>query len=143
MRDTAFAARGFGDFAFVDFVTRMDPLRMTPAKRRLYKTRAPKEKAPDVSIRGSFLGLLSETFLDHLDLVGLHALLALHGDEGHALAFLERLEAGALDRAEVHEKVRAALGGDETEALGIIEPFDGSGLTIRHLDIPLFMSLRT
>src|SRR5437868_13298643 len=78
---------------------------------------------------------LRPKFLDHLDLVGLHALLALHGDEGHALAFLKRLEPGALDRAEVHEQVGAALGGDETEALGIIEPFDGSGLTIRHLDI--------
>src|SRR4029079_8588129 len=100
-------------------------------------TRAPKEKAPDVSARGFVFrcGVRSARASDHLDLIGLHALLALHGDERHALAFLKRLEAGALDRAEVHEKVRAALGGDEAKALGIVEPFDGSGLTIRHLDI--------
>jgi hypothetical protein len=61
MRDATCAARGFGDFDFVDRVARMDSLRATLAKRRLYKTRAPKEKAPDVSIRGSIIGLASET----------------------------------------------------------------------------------
>jgi hypothetical protein len=136
--------RGFGVFVFVDFVARMDGLRVTPAKRRLYNaSRMRQKKAPDVSIRGSFPDLRPNVLLDHLDLVGLHALLALHGDERHALAFLERLEAGALDRAEVHEEVRAALGGDETEALGIVEPLDGSGLTIRHLDISFVKSLLT
>lgn len=33
------------------------------------------------------------SFLFSLDLVSLHAFLALHGDEGHALAFLQTLEA--------------------------------------------------
>ena len=52
------------------------------------------KKAPDVSVRGSFFRRESESgVLDHLDLVGLHAFLALHGDEGHLLAFLQRLEA--------------------------------------------------
>src|SRR4051812_6800067 len=46
---------------------------------------APKEKAPDVSIRGSLSELASERCLDDLHLVGLHALLALHGDESHLL----------------------------------------------------------
>jgi hypothetical protein len=59
MRDAICAARGLCDFDFGDFVARIRRLRVTLAKRRLYKTRAPKEKAPDVSIRGSFLGLAS------------------------------------------------------------------------------------
>ena len=44
--------------------------------------------------------------LDGLHFVGLQALLALHDLERHALAFLQGLEARALDRAEVHEQVR-------------------------------------
>jgi hypothetical protein len=49
------------DFGLVDFVARMEDLRVTLARDRLYKTRfvGAKEKAPDVSIRGSFLGLAS------------------------------------------------------------------------------------
>jgi hypothetical protein len=60
-RDATCAVRGLGDLDFTDFVARIDELRRMPAKRRLYKTRAPKEKAPDVSIRGSFLGLASDS----------------------------------------------------------------------------------
>src|SRR5690348_6243413 len=71
-----------------------------------------------------------------LDFVGLQALLALHDLEGHLLAFLQRLEAGALDGTEVHEQVRAALRGDEAEALGVVEPLDGTSLTIRHETTP-------
>ena len=71
--------------------------------------------------------------LDRLHLVSLHTLLALDGDEGNLLAFLQGLEAGALDGTEVHEQVRAAFRGDEAEALGVVEPLDGAGLTIRHL----------
>src|SRR6478736_7773950 len=70
--------------------------------------------------------------LDGLDFVGLQALLALHDLDRHALAFLQRLEAGALDGTEVHEEVRAGFRGDEAEALGIVEPLDGAGLTIGH-----------
>src|SRR5687767_7160003 len=72
-----------------------------------------------------------------LDLISLHALLTLHRHERDALAFLERLEAGTLDRAEVDEEIRARFRGDEAEALGIVEPLDGSGLTIRHFFVPL------
>ena len=67
-----------------------------------------------------------------LHFVGLQALLALHDLEGDLLAFLQGLEAGALDRAEVDEDVRAAFLGDEAEALGVVEPLDGTGLTILH-----------
>src|SRR5690606_5391491 len=67
-----------------------------------------------------------------LDVFGLQALLALRNRERDLLAFLQRLEAAALDRAEVDEQVVAALRGDEAEALGVVEPLDGAGLTIRH-----------
>jgi hypothetical protein len=69
--------------------------------------------------------------LHRLDFVSLQALLALHNLEGDLLAFLQGLEAGALDRAEVDEDVRAAFRGDEAEALGVVEPLDGTSLTIR------------
>src|SRR5690606_13579747 len=75
--------------------------------------------------------------LHRLHFVGLQALLALHDLEGDLLAFLQGLEAGALDRAEVDENVRAAFRGDEAEALGVVEPLDGAGLTIRHVVTPL------
>src|SRR5690606_27296449 len=67
-----------------------------------------------------------------LDFLGLQALLALHDLERHLLSFLQRLEATALDGTEVHEQVGTALRGDEAEALGIVEPLDGAGLTLRH-----------
>jgi hypothetical protein len=50
--------------------------------------------------------------------------------EFNALVFGERPEAFALDLAEVGEKIFAPLFRcDETEALGVIEPFDGAGLS--------------
>src|SRR3546814_3203768 len=67
-----------------------------------------------------------------LHFVGLQALLALHDLERDLLAFLQRLEAAALDRAEMDEQVLAAFRGDEAEALGVVEPLDGTGLTIGH-----------
>src|SRR3546814_5840062 len=67
-----------------------------------------------------------------LHFVGLQALLALHDLERDLLAFLQRLEAVSLDRAEMDEQVLAAFRGDEAEALGVVEPLDGTGLTIGH-----------
>ena len=68
-----------------------------------------------------------------LDFLGLQALLALRDLERHLLAFLQRLEAAALDGTEVHEQVGAAVfRGDEAETLGVVEPLDGTGLTIGH-----------
>src|SRR3546814_10771890 len=67
-----------------------------------------------------------------LHFVGLQSLLALHDLERDLLAFLQRLEAAALDRAEMDEQVLAAFRGDEAEALGVVEPLDGTGLTIGH-----------
>lgn len=54
----------------------------------------------------------------------------LHGDEGDLLAFLQRLEAGALDGTEMHEQIRALImRGNKTEALGIVEPLHHTALT--------------
>ena len=61
--------------------------------------------------------------------VGLQTLLALHNLEAHLLAFLQALEAITRDRAEMHEHVRAVVAADEAEALGIVEPLDGTDLT--------------
>jgi hypothetical protein len=65
--------------------------------------------------------------------VGLQALLALHYLEADLLAFLQALEAVALNRAEMHENIRAIVTADEAETLGVVEPFDGTDLTIRHV----------
>lgn len=51
------------------------------------------------------------------------------GTVGHLianfLAFGQALEAGAIEGAEVNKHIRAAvILGNETESLGIIEPFD-------------------
>src|SRR5690606_3464102 len=74
--------------------------------------------------------------LQRLDFVSLQALLSLHHLEGDLLAFLQRLEAGALDGTEVDKHVLAVLRGDEAEALGVVDPLDGTGLAIRHLVTP-------
>jgi hypothetical protein len=88
------------------------------------------KKAPGVTARG--FDSLNDFRSDDLDLISLHALLTLHGDEADALAFLKGLETRALDGAEMHEQVGTAFRRDEAETLGIVEPLDGTGLTIRH-----------
>src|SRR4051794_5105015 len=72
--------------------------------------------------------------LDRADVLRLRALGALRDVERHLLVFLQRLEAAALDRREVREEVLAAVvGRDEAEALGIVEPLDG---TCAHVCLP-------
>src|SRR5690606_31133194 len=56
----------------------------------------------------------------------LQALGSLHDVELDFLALGERPEARRLDRGEVHEHILAALLGDETEPLAIIEPLHGT-----------------
>src|SRR5436190_8662963 len=69
---------------------------------------------------------------------GLQALLALLHFEFDALVFGERLEAVALDVAEVGEEVGAArVLRDEAEALALVEPLHGSGLG-RHKKYPVY-----
>ena len=66
--------------------------------------------------------------------VGLQAFLALDNSEANLLAFFQALEALALDGAEMHEHIFAAFTTDETKALGVIEPFDGTVFAICHLN---------
>src|SRR6185503_15979927 len=70
--------------------------------------------------------------LHRLDFIRLHALLALDQQEADFLAFFQSLEAIALDRTEVHENITTAFRADETKTLGVVEPFHGTDLTIRH-----------
>src|SRR5690606_13975740 len=80
--------------------------------------------------------LQSSGLAQDLDLVSLHAFLALYGFEGDFLAFFQALEAVTFDSAEMHEQIRTAFGGDEAKALLVVEPFNGAGLTIRHVLFP-------
>jgi len=67
---------------------------------------------------------------DFLELIGgrLAAALVLRDLVAHLLAFAEITQAGALDRADMNENVRAAIIGlDKAEALLTIEPFHGAG----------------
>ena len=52
-----------------------------------------------------------------------------HDIEGHFLAFVETIQPGPLDCADVHGHIIAALIRlDEAETLGAVEPFHGSCL---------------
>src|SRR5690606_40527096 len=107
-----------------------------PPHGRPVSPRAAHEKGPGCRHPGPSGIVCATSRLDRLHFVSLQALLALHDLEGHLLAFLQRLEAGALDRTEVDEEVLAAFRGDEAEALGVVEPLDGTGLTFGHVATP-------
>src|SRR3954465_13264910 len=63
--------------------------------------------------------------LDRRRLLALRAVLDLEFD---FLVLLEGLESRTLDLGEVREEVlAAAIGFDEAEALGVVEPFHGTG----------------
>src|SRR5882672_7902818 len=65
--------------------------------------------------------------LQRLDVRRRRALLALRRLVGDLLAFLQRLVAGALDRAVMREQILAAvIRGDEAEALRVVEPLNGT-----------------
>src|SRR5215212_3034237 len=64
------------------------------------------------------------------DVLGGRALLALHDVELDGLALGEGLEAVALNGRVMDEAVLLAVrGGDEAEALGVVEPLHGAGRT--------------
>jgi hypothetical protein len=66
---------------------------------------------------------------DRANVRGLRALLALFDFELDALGFSQRLEARALDLAEMGEQIlAAAILGDESKALAFVEPFNGARL---------------
>ena len=63
--------------------------------------------------------------LDCADLGRLRALAALSNREFYALAFLQGLEAIALNFRKMRKQILAAIiGGDEAETLRIVEPLD-------------------
>src|SRR3954471_14688338 len=86
--------------------------------------RAPKAKRqPKLPFLVACRGRLQR--LDRDRLLALRAVLDLELD---LLVFLEGLEARTLDFREVREEVlAAAIGFDEAEALGVVEPFHGTG----------------
>ncbi len=89
---------------------------------------------PPVSARG----VRSVGDLD--DVLRRGALLAVHDVELHAIPLSERLESAPLDRREMDETVLLTLfGGDEAEALRVVEPLDLSGST-HSRTLPLLMS---
>src|SRR5690606_32553096 len=68
--------------------------------------------------------------LQRADVGRLQALRAGLDFEFHALVFSQALETLALDFGEVGEQVvAAAFRSDEAEALGVVEPLDGTGLS--------------
>src|SRR5918993_1487287 len=91
---------------------------------------------PEATINGSFpekekagRSRLSEAVrpLQRLDVRRGRTLLALRHVEGDLLAVLQRLEAGALDRAVMGEQILAAvIRRDESETLGVVEPLHGT-----------------
>ena len=69
------------------------------------------------------------------------ALGAGHDFKGDLLAFLQRLETFDFDRREVCKEVFAAfVRGDETEALGVVKPFDNTTCNFKLLTILLRFS---
>src|SRR5882757_7153796 len=70
--------------------------------------------------------------------LGRRALGSLHDVELHRVTLGEGLEAISLNRAVVHEAVfLAAIGGDEAEALRVVEPLNLAGRT----HVPLLRKL--
>ncbi len=88
-------------------------------KRRVAGSRAPLRK------RGPSL--------DHRDVFRLRPFLALDDIHHDFLTLKEGLSATAGDAAVMHENIRCAIAPDESEALFIIEPFDGSFDLLRHV----------
>src|SRR3954462_2906728 len=69
----------------------------------------------------------AEAVSDGTDLAGRRTFLALGLFELDLLAFLQRLESGALDVGVVREEVLAAvIRRDESKTLRIVEPLDGA-----------------
>ena len=65
--------------------------------------------------------------IDRVDFRCLQSLGAGGDLEGNALAFLQRLEAGALDFGEMREEISAAIiRSHEAETLGIVEPLNST-----------------
>src|SRR5688500_927492 len=91
-----------------------------------------KQKSPRCRSRGFFDHLVSQLANDD-DVAGLQTLGALFDSELDLLAFLQVLEAFALDRREVDKDVIAAIASEKAVALGPVEPLDCTVDTFRHV----------
>jgi hypothetical protein len=87
-------------------------------------------KIPETFISGIFVSV--SQLVDDDDVAGLKTLGALFDGELDLLAFLQVLEAFALDRREVDKDIIAAFASEKAIALGPIEPFDCTVDTFRH-----------
>src|SRR6478672_2776196 len=84
------------------------------------------KKAPHQAGLEKFRALRRSDGLDPGRLCAFRALLHFVADP---LPFLQAAEARGVDRGEMHEDICAAiLGGNEPEALGVVEPLHGAGL---------------
>ena len=83
-------------------------------------------------VSGFFDQLVSQLANDD-DVAGLQTLGSLFDIELDLLAFLQVLEAFALDRGEVHKDIIAAIASEEAVALRPIEPLDCTVDTFRHV----------
>jgi hypothetical protein len=79
------------------------------------------KKARRHDARRAFLYVSNER-LEGSDVFRFQAFFDLDNVKTDLLAFIQRLEAAGLNRAEVHENIRAALLLDEAEALTFVEP---------------------
>jgi len=80
---------------------------------------------------GDFLSELGQ-LVDDDDVAGLKTLGALFNSELDLLAFLQVLEAIALNGREVDKDIRAALASEKAVAFGPVEPLDCTVDTFRH-----------
>jgi hypothetical protein len=87
-------------------------------KKRTDRSRSAVSFSPELSGRDNVLSLRSFVALDN--------------GEFDTLSFLEGAIALRADRAEVNKHVVPVVAGDETVPLGVVEPLDGSDLTICH-----------
>jgi hypothetical protein len=112
---------GFGFFAM--FLSHWMRLRI---ERSFHKSAACQKKA---RLPGLFFQ--STLLIKRPDVRGLIAFGSGRDVEGNLLVFLQAFEAVALDRREMREEILAAvIGSDETEAFGVVEPFNG---TVTHV----------
>jgi hypothetical protein len=81
-----------------------------------------------------YAAMRSITTLQRSDVLGLRAFFALTNREGDLLTFSEGFETAAVDGAEMHEQIRTAFLGDESETFGLVEPFDGASAGVCHED---------
>src|SRR5436190_199251 len=80
-----------------------------------------------------FFSLESATWQCGDYIFGLQALVTIHDRELHALAFYQDAVTFTANGPEVNEDIVAGVAGNEAEAFGCVEPFDGAGIAVAHV----------